>query len=92
MMNTRTYEWNADKAETNKANHGVAFEAIEGFDWETALIADDNRRDYGETRQIALGLIGQRVHVCVFTVRVTVYRIISLRKANRRETKMFIGD
>lgn len=96
MSNENTYEWDADKAEINKANHGVEFEAVKGFEWETALIAEDTRHDYGETRQIALGLIGPRVHVCVFTVRKAAYRIISLRKANRRETKMFtrmyIGD
>lgn len=92
MTIKHTYDWDAEKAEINQAQHGVAFEAVFSFDWSTALIADDNRREYGERRQIALGLIGLRVHVCVFTDRLAVRRIISLRKANRRETKMFIGE
>ena len=85
-----TYEWDEAKREANLANHGVDFPAIKGFDWSNALIAPDNRRDYGEPRQIALGLIGERVHVCVYTDRATARRIISLRKANRRETMKYL--
>lgn len=91
MDHSATYIWDDIKAAANLANHGVEFAAITGFDWTTALIADDIRFDYSERRQIALGLIGTRVHVCVFTDRATTRRIISLRKANRRETRTFIG-
>jgi putative transcriptional regulator len=42
----------------------------------------DNRRDYGEVRIIAIGLIDQRVHVCVYTLRGERKRIISLRRAH----------
>jgi uncharacterized protein len=45
----------------------------------------DTRPDYGEPRFIALGLIGNRPHVMVFTPRGDMVRIISLRKANARE-------
>jgi len=38
-----------------------------------------------EERFIALGLIGERLHSLVFTVRGNAVRVISLRKANRRE-------
>lgn len=92
MNNAHIYDWNAAKAETNKASHGVAFEAITGFDWTTALIGKDNRHDYGETRNIALGLIGPRVHVCVYTKRGNTIRLISLRKANRRETLRYLEN
>lgn len=91
MEHTGTYDWDETKAAANLANHGVEFSAITGFDWATALIADDTRFDYNERRQIALGLIGTRVHVCVFTDRADTCRIISLRKANRRETRQFTG-
>jgi uncharacterized DUF497 family protein len=49
------------------------------------VIEIDKRRDYGETRMIAIGEIDGRPHVCVYTMRGSVHRIISLRKANRRE-------
>lgn len=45
----------------------------------------DDRADYGEERMIATGEIGGRLHVCVYTLRGPTCRIISLRKANRRE-------
>ena len=34
-IKTMQYEWNSDKATANHAKHGVRFEVIEGFDWET---------------------------------------------------------
>ena len=49
------YEWDDYKAEINKSFHGVPFEAIEGFEWDTSLITLDDRFDYGETRYVAIG-------------------------------------
>ena len=53
-MNT----WDDDKRAANLAKHGVDFAAVEGFGWETALTAVDDRRDYGEDRFITIGYIG----------------------------------
>jgi len=52
-----------------------------------APVADvvDDRRDYGEERRIAYGFVEGRLYVCVYTRRGRSYRIISVRKANRRE-------
>lgn len=79
------YKWDARKAKVNLAKHGIAFETVEGFDWETALVLADTRRDYGEDRFVALGKIGGRLHSLVFTSRNDTIRVISLRKANNRE-------
>ena len=46
---------------------------------------EDTRRDYGERRVIAVGTIAGRLHVCVYTMRGEICRIISLRKANTKE-------
>jgi uncharacterized protein len=78
-------EWNPGKATANLAKHGVAFEAVEGFDWATAIEAEDARYDYGETRMQALGKIGGRYHVPAYARRGGVLRVMSLRKANPRE-------
>ncbi|WP_371257065.1 BrnT family toxin [Pandoraea sp. SD6-2] len=56
---------------------------------DTALVGIDDRRNYNEERFVTLGLIGDRVHVMVFTVRGEAIRVISLRKANRREVKQY---
>lgn len=49
------------------------------------LTAPDNRRDYGEERNITLGYLDNRLVVVVWTHRENARRIISMRKANERE-------
>ena len=71
-------------------SRGFGFEIVAGFDFETAEIFEDDRFDYGEIRYIALGRIGPRVHVVVFTLREPVLWVISLRKANERETRRYV--
>ena len=83
------YEWDDYKAALNYDLHGVSFHRIEAFDWASALIALDDRFDYGEDRYVAIGTISARLHVVVFTDRNGVTRIISLRKANKRECKFY---
>lgn len=83
------YEWDDAKEQANLAKHGMAFSEVVAFDWNTAMQAVDERADYGETRWIALGLIGTRVHVLIYTRREQAIRVISLRKANRREVRRY---
>ncbi|MGR3492978.1 MAG: BrnT family toxin [Shimia sp.] len=82
-----TYEWDADKAVLNEAKHGVPFEQVKGFDWAKARQREDTRYDYGETRFQAVGPIGGRLHVLIYALRDSNIRVISLRKANQRETR-----
>ena len=89
MNNGQTYQWDEAKAQANLAKHGVAFEAIYGFDWETAMVMVDDRNDYGEDRYIAIGFIIDRLHVAIVTPRGDDLRVISLRKANRAEMKRY---
>lgn len=50
-----------------------------------------DERDYdGEIRRIAYGVIAGRLFVCVYTLRGDVHRIISVRKANRREQRRWL--
>jgi uncharacterized DUF497 family protein len=84
-----TYSFDPAKADLNKTLHGVDFANARYFDWENALVIEDVRRDYGERRYIALGTIGERVHVMVFSPRAGTVRLISLRKANKREVARY---
>ena len=45
------------------------FSSIDDFDWTTAFVMEDQRHDYGEIRNIALGFIRSRLHALVFTKR-----------------------
>ncbi len=82
-------EWNDAKNRTNLAKHGIRFEDAEGvFDGPCASFVDD-RIDYGELRMITLGLLAGRVVVIAHAPRGDGTRVISMRKANRREQKIY---
>lgn len=71
----------------NITKRGLSFDQAVDFDFETAMFDVDNRRDYGETRHIALGLLNGRVHMLIFAETSKGIRVISFRKANKREVK-----
>jgi uncharacterized protein len=77
------------KSERNAAERGLPFDLAAEFDFETALIGEDDRRNYGETRWLAFGMIGNRLHALCFTPTADGIRVISLRKANAREVKRY---
>ena len=81
------------KDAANLAKHGVSLTEAAGFEWGTAVVWPDTRRDYGEARMVALGYIGLRIMALVFVDRPpeqpTERRIISLRKANSREVRRY---
>ena len=82
-------EFDAAKNETNIRNRGLSFELVIDFDFETAVIWIDIRKTYPEMRISALGLLAGRVHSVVFTETSNGIRVISFRKANRREVKRY---
>lgn len=84
------YEWNEAKRVHNRDRHGVDFSAAEAFDWALAIKRQDDRKDYGEMRFVAMAPIGERLHVMVYTLRRDNIRIISLRKASRKEVKRYV--
>jgi len=81
------YEWDETKRQSNIDKHGLDFVAANAFDWNSAMIIEDLRQD--EERFIAYGYIEQRLVCIVFTVRDENIRIISMRKANKREVKKY---
>jgi uncharacterized DUF497 family protein len=82
-------EFDLAKSERNARKRGLPFERADEFEWDTALIIEDTRRNYGEPRFRAFGFIGDRMHALVYTPRESGVRVISLRKANRREERNY---
>ncbi|PXW79993.1 hypothetical protein C8R34_1566 [Nitrosomonas sp. Nm84] len=76
----------------NKEKHGVSLTEAAFIDWDAALIWQDTRQDYGETRMIALAPIGERLYCVVYVDRGNDRRIISLRKANYREVIQYANQ
>ena len=77
------------KNERNLRERGLSFELVEEFDFGSALYSIDTRKDYGEVRTRALGFIGVKLHALVFTARGGALRVISLRRANRKERSRY---
>ena len=77
------------KSRRNIEARGLSLDLAERLDWATALIWEDRRKDYGERRYCVLGFIGDRLHSIVFTPRNGKPRVISLRKANKREVSRY---
>ena len=73
------------KSLRNEEDRGLPFALAEDFDWESALIVEETCEDYRERRYQALGLIGEPLHMLVFTPRGGTIHVVSLRRANRRE-------
>jgi uncharacterized DUF497 family protein len=70
----------------NIAKHDISLVRAEEMDMSTALIREDDRFDYGETRYTAFGDIDDTLYCLIFTFRGSKVRAISLRKANKRES------
>ena len=74
----------------NIAKHsGMSLAKAVEFDWDTALTWKDQRNDYKEHRMRGIGYIGMRLFHIVYVDRGEQRRIISLRKANKREEKRY---
>jgi len=84
------FEWDQAKNASNVAKHGLDFADAEQVLTGPCVSFIDNRFDYGEKRLITLGVLEQRVVVIAHAPRGDdITRIISMRKANRREKKIY---
>ena len=82
-------EFDPAKSTKNARERGLPFQLVERFDWEHAMFSEDTRFPYPESRFTALGFIGARLHVVCFTPISEGLRIISFRKANKREIRRY---
>ena len=85
-------EFDPAKDTANEAKHGVSLSTAGELDWEAALVWVDERFEYGETRMVALVPRTQILYYVAFVDRGDVRRLISLRRANRREVKHYVGN
>ena len=83
------FEWDEAKSERNHIARDLPFAlAIELFDGRF-IEQVDSRHDYGETRLRAISMASGLILACVYTDRGPVRRIISLRRAKRRERNAY---
>jgi len=82
------FEWDNEKNHTNLNKHGIDFNTAK------ALWDDPNRIEIHtghpiENRNILIGKIGKKLWASIFTMRGNTIRIISVRRARKKETKLY---
>jgi uncharacterized DUF497 family protein len=75
------------KNERNIRERGLSFERAADFDFETAAFFTEFRK--GETRRVAVGYLDKRLHLLCYIPQPDGIRVISFRKTNKREAKLY---
>ncbi len=85
------FEWDEEKATTNKEKHGISFEeATTIFLDPLSLTISDPDHSAGEQRYIEIGISdNSRILLASYTERIGRIRLISCRKATRRERRQY---
>ncbi len=81
--------YDPQKNQRNIEERNLPFDDVMEFDWETAKVKQDVRKPYPEVRYVAVGYLRERLHVLCFTETENGIRVISFRKANKREQKAY---
>jgi uncharacterized DUF497 family protein len=83
------FEWDPNKELENVRKHGIDFTTA-SLIWRGSIFERiDNRRDYGEIRFQTFGAVDHRILTVVFTWRSKNRRLISARRANTREKRLY---
>ena len=83
------FEWDEAKRRANLYRHGIDFNAIKKILVGPTISVVDDRFDYGEMRLQTFGLLNGKVVVIAHTESDDVMRVISIRKATKREEKTY---
>jgi len=83
-----TFEWDDEKSRSNQAKHGIDFDAAR------ALWDDGNRVEIQspyplESRSILISKLDKKLWTTIFTRRGSALRIISVRRARKREANLY---
>ena len=85
-------EFDAAKDKANTRLHGVSLAFAAELDWDAALVWIDDRFGYDELHMIALAPSREILFYAAFVDRYDVRRVISLRRATRREVKHYVEN
>lgn len=85
------YQWDDHKASINLTKHGIDFaDAVTVFSDDFAITVEDDLPNEERFVTVGVDALG-RILVVVYTWREESIRIISARKATRRERKQYEG-
>lgn len=82
------FEWDEDKSKINRDKHGIDFEAAKNL-W----LDEDQIEIYApypiEDRRIIIAKYRNKIWVAIYTIRDDTIRIISVRRARKREVNLY---
>ena len=84
------FQWDQAKSASNEAKHGISFLQAAQIFRGPILKTQDTRRDYGEHRFVAIGVFDGVILSVAFSERDGDIRLISARRASRRERHRYI--
>ena len=82
------YEWNEHKNRANSAKHGIDFETATNL-WSNGDRVEIQTTFSDENRRIMIGRIEKKLWAAIFTKRGNAIRIISVRRARKKETELY---
>jgi uncharacterized DUF497 family protein len=91
MDKEQQFEWDSEKAKENKEKHSLSFELAKECFFYNYIKKLDTRHDYKEDRYQIIGRTKEPklILFVVYTLRNRKVRIISARKANKKEREVY---
>lgn len=84
--------WDEAKRDENLRKHGIDFVDAEILFEGSTVTLEDDRFAYGEQRFVTFGILDGRVLAVVHTEQDEDIRVISMRKATRREEQSYFSS
>ena len=85
---TMQFEWDGKKSSSNKTKHGIDFDTAKNL-WNDSNRVEIETAYPIEERTILIGRIKNELWTVIFTQREDAVRIISVRRARKREAKLY---
>ena len=90
QLENRIFEWDEIKAQINKQKHGLSFEqALKVFEDENRIEEIDEKHSENEIRYVSIGRVNDILYV-VYTERAENTRLITARRANKKERTRYL--
>jgi len=83
------FEWDEIKNSKNIEKHSIDFSDVVSVFQHPIIKKKSTKIDYGEKRWIAIGQLMNFCIVIIYTIREKKIRLISARKANKKERKIY---
>ena len=82
------FQWDKNKSQSNRQKHGISFEEAQGL-WNDPLRVEVQTSFPDESRWILIAKFDEKLWTAIFTIRNQSIRIISVRRARKKEVLLY---